>query len=57
MNFQGKTSETDPLKVMRIRFALVTGLRRSEGSSPGVPEPPWPGAFMGWPPQPVVWQI
>lgn len=38
-----------------MRLAAVTGLRRSEGSLPSVP--PWPGALMGWPPQPVVWQI
>lgn len=41
--------------MIRIRGAVVTGLRREEGSTPD--GPPWPGAFMGCPPQPVVWQI
>jgi hypothetical protein len=48
-------SETDPLKVMRMRLAPSTGWSRKEGSLPVAP--PWPGALIGWPPHPVVWQI
>lgn len=44
MNFQGRTSETDPLKVTRIRLADVTGWRRVEGSEE---ELPWAGDLMG----------
>lgn len=51
----GRTSETAPLKVMRMRGWDSTGLRRSEGSREG--SPPWAADLMGWPPQPVVAQI
>ena len=50
------TSDTDPLNVIRMRLADVTGLSRVDGSPPSS-LPPWPGALIGWPPQPVVWQI
>ena len=32
MNFQGSTSEVEPLKVIRRRREEVTGSRRAEGS-------------------------
>jgi len=43
-------SETEALKVIRRREAVVTGTRR-EGEEECVVD------WMGWPPQPVCWHI
>lgn len=53
VNFQGMTSETDPLKVILRRREEVTGCSRTEGSS----AEEWIEALIGWPPQPVCWHI
>ncbi|TLS24498.1 hypothetical protein PpBr36_08015 [Pyricularia pennisetigena] len=39
-NFHGRTSDTHALNVTLIRFALVTGLSRSESSISSSPEGP-----------------
>ena len=39
--------------MIRRRREEVTGWRRAAGSARLV----WTEAFMGWPPQPVCWQI
>lgn len=45
----------EALKVTLMRLALVTGMTREDMSL--TPEESLPWARMGWPPQPVVWQI
>ena len=46
-------SDTDPLNVMRRRRESVTGVSRMAGSWAFE----WMVALIGWPPQPVCWQI
>ena len=49
-------SEVLPAKVMRRRREVVMGVSL-EAMSPSVSGEAWAADLMGWPPQPVCWQM